>query len=174
MRPEKVELVNAMEAKLKDAKGVCLADFTGMTVERLSDLRVRCRTAGVEFKVIKNTLTRRALAEELRTPMDPYLVGPTAVVLSLTDEVAPARVLADFAKQFQSPRIKAGLVAGRVYNEAAINELATLPPREVLLARLLGGLKSPLQNLHSVLSSPIRSLATALKQVADKAPAAQA
>jgi large subunit ribosomal protein L10 len=172
MRPEKVELVNAMEAKLKDAKGVCLADFTGMTVERMSDLRVRCRKAGVEFKVIKNTLTRRALAEDLRAPMDPYLVGPTAVALSLTDEVAPAKVLADFAREFQSPRIKAGLVAGRVYNEAAIKELATLPGKEVLLGKLLGGLKQPIQKLHTALSSPVRSLATVLKAYADKAPAA--
>lgn len=172
MRPEKVELVNVMGAKLRDAKGVCLADFTGMTVERLSNLRVRCRKAGVEFKVIKNTLTRLALAEELRAPMDPYLVGPTAVALSLTDEVAAARVLAEFAKEFQSPRIKAGLVAGRVYNEAAINELAKLPSKEILLSRMLGGLRSPLQKLHTALSSPIRSLAMALSQVAEKAPAA--
>ena len=172
MRPEKVELVQVMGAKLRDAKGVCLADFTGMTVERLSNLRVRCRKAGVEFKVIKNTLTRLALAEELRVPMDPYLVGPTAVALSLTDEVAAAKVLADFAKEFQSPRIKAGLVAGRVYNEAAINELAKLPSKEILLSRMIGGLKSPVQKLHSALSSPVRNLAMVLSQVAEKAPAA--
>ncbi|HEX7878157.1 MAG TPA: 50S ribosomal protein L10 [Candidatus Eisenbacteria bacterium] len=172
MRPEKVELVNTLEAKLKDAKGVCLADFTGMTVERMSDLRVRCRKAGVEFKVIKNTLTRRALSEDLRAPMDPYLVGPTAVALSLTDEVAPAKVLADFAKEFQSPKIKAGLVAGRVYNEAAVKELASLPGKDVLLGKLLGGLKQPVQKLHSALSSPLRNLATVLKAHAEKLPAA--
>ena len=94
------------------------------------------------------------------------------MALSLTDEVAAAKVLAEFAKEFQSPRIKAGLVAGRVYNEAAINELAKLPGKEILLSRMLGGLRSPLQKLHTALSSPIRSLAMALSQVAEKAPAA--
>jgi large subunit ribosomal protein L10 len=172
MRPEKVELVTTMESKLKDAKGVCVADFTGMTVAALSELRVRCRAAGVEFKVLKNTLARRALAEELRAPMDPYLQGPTALAISQTDEVTPAKVLSDFAKEFQTPRIKAGLVAGKVYNEAAVKELASLPGKEVLLGRMLGGLKSPVQKLHSALSSPLRGLATALKQVAEKAPAA--
>jgi len=172
MRPEKVEIVNAMEAKLKDAKGVCLADFSGMTVASLSELRNRCRANKVEFKVFKNTLTRRALAEELREPFDPYLFGPTALAISMVDEVTPAKVLADFSKEFQAPRIKAGLVGGRVYDEAAIKELAQLPGKDVLLGRLVGGLKSPVQKLHSALSSPLRNLATVLKQVSEKAPAA--
>jgi large subunit ribosomal protein L10 len=159
-----------MEGKLRDAKGVCLADFTGMTVAALSELRRRCRTHKVEFKVVKNTLARRALREDLRTPFDPYLVGPTAVAISMTDEVIPAKVLTDFAKEFSSPRIKAGLVGGRVYGEADVKSLAQLPGKDVLLSKFIGGLKSPVQKLHSALSSPLRHLAVVLKQVAEKAP----
>ena len=174
MRQEKVELVNEMEAKLRDAKGVCVADFTGMTVATLSELRNRCRAQNVEFKVIKNTLARRALREDLRAPFDPYLQGPTAIVISLVDEVAPAKVLTTFAKEFnQQPRIKAGMVTGKVYNEAEVKALASLPGKDVLLGQLIGGLKSPLQKLHSALSSPVRNLAMVLKQVAEK-PAANA
>ena len=169
MRPEKVTFVNEMEAKLRDAKGVAVADFTGMTVATISVLRNRCRAQNIEFKVIKNTLARRALREDLRKPFDEYLQGPTALAISLVDEVAPAKVLATFAKEFNSqPRIKAGLVTGKVYNEAEMKALATLPSKEVLLSQLIGGLKSPVQKLHSALSSPLRNLATVLKQVAEK------
>jgi large subunit ribosomal protein L10 len=174
MRSEKVTLVNEMEAKLRDAKGVAVADFTGMTVATVSELRNRCRAQHIEFKVIKNTLARRALKEELRAPFDAYLQGPTALAISLVDEVAPAKVLTTFAKEFNSqPRIKAGLVAGKIYGEAEMKALATLPGKDVLLSQLIGGLKSPVQKLHSALSSPLRNLASALKQVADK-PAASA
>jgi large subunit ribosomal protein L10 len=172
MQTEKVELVNEMEARLRDARGVCLADYSGMTVARLTELRNRCRARSVEFKVFKNTLTRRALREDLRQPCDPFLVGPTALAISLTDEVAPAKILSDFAREFQSPRIKGGIVGGRVYSEAQIKELAQLPGKDVLLGMLISGLKSPVQKLHSALSSPVRNLAVVLKQVAEKAPGA--
>jgi large subunit ribosomal protein L10 len=172
MRPEKVELVDKWTGKLKDAKGVYVADFSGMTVAAMSELRVRCRKNDIEFKVIKNTLARRALAEELREPMDHLLTGPTALAISLVDEVTPAKVLADFAKEFQLPKIKGGLVGGRIYGAEDVKTLAGLPTKDVLVAQFIGGLKSPVQKLHSALSSPLRQLATALKAVADKAPAA--
>jgi len=169
MRAEKVTLVGEMEEKLRDAKGVLVADFTGMTVATISELRNRCRAQNIEFKVIKNTLARRALREDLRGPFDPYLQGPTALAISMTDEVAPAKVLATFAKEFASqPRIKAALVGGKIYNEADVKALAALPGKEVLLSMLIGGLKSPVQKLHSALSSPLRNLATVLKQVSEK------
>lgn len=172
MRPEKVELVTTMEGKLQNAKGILVADFAGMTVDVLSQLRVKCRAQQIEFKVIKNTLARRAFREDLRAALDPYLQGPTALVISQTDEIAPAKILTDFAKDSKKPRIKAGIVGGKVYGEADVAELAKLPSKETLLGRLVGGLKSPLQNLHSALSSPLRNLAAVLKQVSEKAPAA--
>lgn len=171
MRPEKVELVSTMEGKLQNAKGILVADFSGMTVDVLSQLRVKCRAQQIEFKVMKNTLARRAFREDLRMALDPYLQGPTALVISQSDEIAPAKVLADFAKESKKPRIKAGIVSGQVYGEAHVLELAKLPSKEVLLGRLVGGLKSPIQKLHSALSSPLRNLATVLKQVSEKVPA---
>lgn len=171
MRPEKVELVATMEQKLQNARGILVADFAGMTVHVLSELRVRCRAQQIEFKVIKNTLARRAFREDLRAELDPYLAGPTALVISQNDEIVAAKVLTEFAKDTQKPRIKAGIVGGKVYGEAAMTELAKLPSKEILLGRLVGGLKSPIQNLHSALSSPLRNLATVLKQVSEKVPA---
>lgn len=168
MRPEKVELVNTMEQKLRDAKGVLVADFAGMTVEVLSELRVKCRAQQIEFKVLKNTLARRAFSEDLRVSLDPYLKGPTALVISQDDEVAAAKLIAEFSKDSKKPRIKGGVVAGRVYNEAEMTQLAKMPSKLVLLGQLVGGLKSPVQKLHAALSSPLRNLATVLKQVAEK------
>ena len=98
MRPEKIQLVETMEGKLRDAKGVLVADFAGMTVKVLSELRVKCRAQQIEFKVLKNTLARRAFSEDLRAALDPFLKGPTALVISQADEVAAAKLIAEFGK----------------------------------------------------------------------------
>ena len=168
MRPEKVELVETMEGKLRDAKGILVADFTGMTVDVLSQLRVKCRAQQIEFKVLKNTLARRAFREDLRESLDAYLQGPTALVISQDDEVAAARLIAEFSKDSKRPRIKGGVVGGKVYNEGQMIQLSKMPSKLVLLGQLVGGLKSPVQKLHSALSSPLRNLATVLKQVSEK------
>jgi large subunit ribosomal protein L10 len=166
IRPEKQEKVRELSEMLGSAKGICLADFHGMTVARISELRRRCRKADLRMEVAKNTLLRRAATEVGREAMIPFLKGETAVVTSVDDEVAPARVLFDFLREFKSPRIKGGVIEGRAFDEAGAQMVATLPPREVLLGMLLRALQGTLTSFASVLQAPVRNLANVLDQVA--------
>lgn len=168
VKPEKIEAVERLQTTLSEAKGIYLADFQGMDVAAATELRNRCREAGVEFRVVKNTLARRAFDESVRGELEPHLVGPTAIALSVEDEVVPAKVISDFMKEFERPTFKAGIVAGRVMSREQVSVLAQLPGRDVLLGRVVGGLKAPVQKLHSALSSPLRNLAAVLKQVSEQ------
>lgn len=167
-KPNKAQKVEQLKEKLSTAKGIYFADFQGLNVAQANELRGRCRAAGVTFEVVKNTLARRAVDDSVRDQLDSILTGPTAIATSNDDEITPAKVIADFVKEFEKPRLKAGLVDGRVMNETQVGVLAKLPSREVLLGRFAGGLKSPLSKLHSALSSPMQKLAMALKQVAEQ------
>jgi len=167
-KKDKNQTVDTLRDNLSAAKGVYFADFQGMDVATATRLRVRCREAGVQFQVVKNTLARRALDPAVREALDPVLQGPTAIAISPADEIVPAKVLSEFIKEFEKPALKAGLVDGRVIGKAEVETLAKLPGRDVLLARFAGGLKAPLGRLHTALSSPLTKLATALKQVAEK------
>lgn len=167
-KPNKTQKVEQLKEKLSAAKGIYFADFQGLNVAQANELRGRCRAAGVSFEVVKNTLARRAVDDSVRDALATTLTGPTAIAISNDDEITPAKVIADFVKEFEKPRIKAGLVDGRVMDEAQVGVLAKLPSREVLLGRFAGGLKSPLSKLHAALSSPMQKLAVALKQVAEE------
>lgn len=167
-RADKIEKVEQLKEILAGAKGVYFADFQGMNVAQATQLRNRCREAGVRFQVVKNTLARRAVDGEVREALLPFLTGPTAIATSVEDEVVPAKVIADFVKEFERPSLKAGLVDGRVVGTEQVLVLAKLPGREVLLGRFAGGLKAPMQKLHAALSSPLQKLAVALKQVAEQ------
>src|SRR5215475_1325621 len=96
---EKEQVVQRASESLRDVRGIYLADFTGMTVEKLSLLRRKCRDQKVQFRVIKNTLLKRAFNSHGITALDPYLVGPTGLVFSAESEMSPAKILADFAKE---------------------------------------------------------------------------
>ena len=166
IRTEKQEKVRELTEVLGAAKGICLADFHGMTVERISELRRRCRKANLRMEVAKNTLLRRAATEAGCEAMVPFLKGETAVVTSAEDQIVAARVLIDFIREFKTPRVKGGVIEGRAYDEAGVQMVASLPPREVLLAQLLRALQGSLTNFVSVLQAPLRNLANALDQVA--------
>ena len=167
IRTEKVQKVQELTEVLGKAKGICLADFEGMTVATVSELRRRARKANVRIEVAKNTLLRRAATEAGREAMLPFLKGETAIVTSAEDQIAPARVLIDFQREFKGiPRVKGGVIEGRAYNEAGVQTVAALPPREVLLGQLLRALQGGLTNLVSVLQAPLRELANVLDQVA--------
>ena len=165
---DKVRAVEELKQSFATAKGVYFADFQGMTVAAATNLRNKCRAAGVTFTVVKNTLARRALDPETAKALDPVLKGPTAIAVSDQDEIVPAKILADFLKEFERPSLKAGIVDGKVMGKAQVETLAKLPGREVLLSRFAGGLKSPVSKLHTALSSPMQKLAMALKQVSEK------
>lgn len=156
IREEKVQTVQEIAGKFRESKSAVLTDYRGLTVKQVTELRKLCREAGVDLKVYKNTLARRATAEVGVTGLDEYLTGPTAVAFA-NDEVTAAKILNDFAKKNDKLEIKAGVVDGTVMNEAQIKVLANLPSREGLLSMLL-----------SVLQAPMRGFALAVKAVAEK------
>ena len=164
---EKEALVHEVAERLKGVKGMYLADFTGMTVEKVSTLRAKCRAAGVQYKVIKNTLLKRAMHEHGVTQLDEFFEGPTALAYSTESEVEPARVLIEFAKANEKPLVKAGLIGDRLYSADEVKQLASLPPRDVLLAQVLGTICAPLTNflgaVNALLASPAQ-LAGALEE----------
>jgi len=161
VREEKQQTVNAIATKLRDSKSTVLVDYRGLNVAQVTELRKQLRDSGVEFKVYKNTLARRATQETEMTELDQYLVGPTAIAFSSEDVVAPAKVLAEFAKKNEALEIKAGIVEGKVVDVSEIKALADLPSREGLLSMLL-----------SVLQAPMRNFALATKAVAEQKEAA--
>jgi large subunit ribosomal protein L10 len=154
---EKKRQVEEIAAKLKESAATVIADYRGLNVAQMTELRKQLREAGVEFKVLKNTLVSRAANSVELGELDAVLTGPTAVAFSKEDAVAPAKVLSQFAKENEALKIKGGVVEGRIVDVAQIEALASLPSREGLLSMLL-----------SVLQAPIRNFALAVKAVADK------
>jgi len=167
-RPEKEAVVQEIKEKLQSAKSVILTDYRGLNFEQLTELRKKLREQSVEYKVFKNTLARIAAKELDLNDLEPYLVGPTAMALSFDDPIAPAKTLADFGKQTKLLELKGGIVEGVVVGGDKVKALATMPPREVLLAMFMGGLKSPLYGLAGSLNGIVRGLAVALNQVAQQ------
>lgn len=157
VREDKVVLVDEITQKLRDSKSTIVTDYRGLNVGEVTELRKRLRDAGIEYRVLKNTMTRRATAEVGMSDLDSYLTGPTAIAFSFDDVVAPAKILNDFAKEHKALEIKAGIVEGRVISQDEVLELATLPSRDGLLSMLL-----------SVLQAPMRNLAYAVSQIADQ------
>jgi len=165
---KKKEIVAELEQKLKSSKAAILADYRGITVEDATALRRACRDAGVEYKVVKNTLTQIAAKNSGFSGLNELLTGPTAIAFGLEDPVAPAKVLMDFAKKNKNFEIKGGLIEGKVVGFAGVKTLADLPSREVLLSQLLAGFNAPLTNLCSVLQGPMRKLVYALRAVQEQ------
>jgi len=149
--------VEALAQKLKEAKSIVLADYRGLTVEQDTKLRRALREAGVEYKVIKNTIISFAVKNSDLEGINKYLSGPTAMAISTTDPVAPSKVLAKFAKDNKQLEIKGGMVEGNIIDVAGVEELASTPSKEELLGRLIGSLQSSLYGL-----------AIALNAIADK------
>jgi large subunit ribosomal protein L10 len=151
-RTERQETVESLSALLKDAPHVYVTDFTGMSVLRMTEFRRRLRAAGVTYVVVKNTLAQRALAANGITGLDEHLAGPTGLVLT-TDALAAAKVLGDFAKEFERPTVKAGLVDGKPVPPAHVKRLGEIPPREILLAQIAGSLNGLLYSFVGALEA---------------------
>jgi large subunit ribosomal protein L10 len=153
----KQEAVDVVTSKLRESATTVVADYRGLNVAQVTELRKQLREAGVEFQVLKNTLVRRATAAAELSELDEVLTGPTAIAFSVEDAVAPAKILNDFAKKNEALKVKGGVVEGRVVGADQIKALAELPSREGLLSMLL-----------SVLQAPVRNFALAVKAVAEK------
>ncbi len=134
--------VAEIREKLQAAKSVVLYDYRGLTVAEVTELRNECRKAGVEYVVLKNTLVNLAAKENGIGGLESYLNGPTAVAFGMQDAVSPAKVLTDFVKKVKKTEVKCGLLDGKVLDPAGVEALAAIPPREVLIAKVMGSMMS--------------------------------
>jgi len=163
----KVELKQPVVQEIAElfngAQTAVAVDYRGLTVAEDTELRKKLREAGVTYKVYKNTLVRLAAKDTAFEALGPVLEGPTAIAVSKDDATAPARILADFAKTAKALEIKGGIVEDKYYDAAAMQTIASIPPRDVLLGRLLGSMQSPVANFARV-----------IKQIAEKDGAAEA
>ncbi|MGI6552702.1 MAG: 50S ribosomal protein L10 [Clostridia bacterium] len=164
-RERKQQIVNEIKEKLDNSSAVIVTDYRGLNVSQMTKLRAELRNAGIEYKVLKNTLTSLAARELDLADLDNYLSGPTAIAFSREDPVAPAKVLTKFAKEHKALEIKGGLLDGKIIDANSIKALADLPGREELLAQVLRGFQSPLSQLVNVLNGPIRNLVYVLEAV---------
>ena len=157
----KVELkqpvVQEISKAIEGAQSVVLVDHRGLTVQQDTELRKQLREAGVTYKVYKNTMMNFAFKGTDCEGLSDLLNGPSAIAVSKDDATAPARILCEFAKKAPKLEVKGGVVEGKVVDVAAINEVAQIPSREVLLGRLFGSFQSP-----------IASFARVVKQIAEK------
>lgn len=164
-REEKQLVVKELAEKLKLAKGTVLTDYRGLNVEKVTDLRNKLRAANIEYRVVKNTLLRIAAEDAGIKGLEGYLEGPTALAMS-ADPVAPAKVLADWIKANKMLELKGGILEGKVISAQGVTGLADLPPREVLLAMVVGTMNAPIIGLVNVLQGPLRKLVYAVDAVA--------
>lgn len=168
----KYEIVKNLKDRLSGANAIVLVDYKGINIEEVNQLRNRFRSSKVDYLVQKNTLIKIALNELGITELDPYLVGPTAVAICLNDEVAPARVMTTFVKEIMEdkkfPTFKAGYVAGHLFSQDQLRNLASLPSRDELIAKVVGTAQAPISNLLGVTQGIIRKFVYAVDAIAKK------
>ncbi|ODJ56902.1 50S ribosomal protein L10 [Brochothrix thermosphacta] len=138
--------VSEIQTKLENSVSTIVVDYRGLTVEQVTELRKQLREAGVELKVLKNGLVRRAATAANYEGLNEVLTGPNAIAFSNDDVVAPAKILYDFAKVNEALEIKAGVIEGNVVSAEEINTIASLPSREGLLSMLVSVLQAPMRN----------------------------
>ncbi|MDN4606542.1 50S ribosomal protein L10 [Sporosarcina highlanderae] len=153
----KQAVVEEISGKLKSAVSVVVVDYRGLNVSQVTELRKQLRDAGIDFKVYKNSMSRRAAESAGLEGLNEHLTGPNAIAFSTEDVVAPAKILNDFAKKNDKLEIKAGVIEGQIASVEEVKALAELPSREGLLSMLL-----------SVLQAPMRNFALATKAVAEQ------
>ncbi len=167
--PKKEENVARLAELISSSKAVVLGDYRGLTMKDFNVLRAKMRPENVVFTVVKNTLLRRAAEGTSLADIVQGLEGPTAVAFGTEDSIAPARLLADYIREARSPMtIKSGVVEGVAYDAAQVAALAKLPPRDVLIAQVVGGLQAPIAGLAGTLQTMLGSLVWTLQGVADQ------
>jgi large subunit ribosomal protein L10 len=154
----KASTIDEITDQLTRATLTIVTDYRGLTVTDLEGLRTSLRSHNAEFRVSKNTLTTIAAERAGIAGMDELLAGPTALVIAYDDPVQPSKVVTDFVRTSRIMTVRGGIMAQRVVSAPDINAMATLPPREELLGKLVGLLASPMARTVGVLNGPIRSL----------------
>ncbi len=169
-KQEKAEIIQSVVAQVERAGGLFFADFTGMSVVESEKLRREFRKAGVEYTVVKNTLIQKAL-EQIGgyDGVFEHLAGPTGVVFATpADPTVPAKVIRDFAKVGAKPRLKAAMIEQELFPGTALEQIASMPNREQMLASIMGSLQAPASNLVGVVTAVMRNLAYVVRAVAEK------
>jgi len=172
-RPEKVAVVDEIRTKLRDSDAAILTEYRGLTVTELASLRTALRPADTEYKVFKNTLARRAADEAGLTELAALLTGPTAIAFVRGDAVSAAKAIREFGRNAPALVVKGGLLGTRILTPADVEALASVEPREVLLARLAGGFQAPLVKAAGLFQAFTRNFAYGLKAYVDQRAAAE-
>ena len=157
---QKKVIVAQIKEKFESAHSAVFVDYRGLTVAEVTELRNECRKAGVEYVVLKNTMIELAAKE-----LDSYLKGPTAVAFGHKDPASPAKILSDFIKKTKKMELKCAVIDKQTLDAAGAQALADLPPKEVLIAKMMGSLNAPITNFVGVLSATLRSLVYAIEAV---------
>jgi len=158
-KDSKKEILQDLITKLKESKGVVLTDYKGMNVFQISRLRNELKEKRVEFKIVKNTLMEKASEELNVEELTKDLIGCTAIAFCSDDGVAPARLLKEYFKKNKIDlKVKSGLIDGRVFSPEKIMEIASLPSKDVLIAQMINGVKSPLYSLVFILQGPLEAV----------------
>jgi large subunit ribosomal protein L10 len=166
---EKVAVVEDLAERLMRAESVVLTEFRELTVAQTTSMRQALRPRGLELKVVKNTLFRLAAEKAGVVGLEPYLSGTTAVIFGYQDPVEAPKAASEFARTYQKElRVKAGVLGKAVIEAQAVRDLAELPSREVLLARVAGSFQAPLQEMAMLLQAPLRNLAYGLQALATR------
>jgi len=152
-KTERQTKVEALTERLGGSPDIYVTDFSGLSVGKITELRRRLRAAGAQYVVVKNTLAQRALAANQVGALDDHLAGPTGLVLAGADPLAAAKVLSDFAKEHQKPKVRVGLVDGRAVDPAYVKRLGELPSREALLGQFAGCLNGILYQMVGALEA---------------------
>jgi len=167
---KKKEVVAELTDLFGQAKGIYLADFTGLNVEQANELRSMFHKEEVIYRVVKNTLIQNACENADLKDLNKHLVGPTALAISITDPVAPVRVISDFNKDQtqKTPVIKAGMVESVYVGTDEIERIKSIPPRDVLLSQIISCVQAPVADFVGVLNEIVRSFVGVLQAVIDK------
>ena len=152
-KQQKQVIIDEIKAKLETAQSAVVIDYMGITVEQADAMRKKLREANVDYTVYKNTLMKRAIEGTAYAPLADVLDGPSAIAISAEDATAPARVLNEIIKDFKKMEFKAGVVEGEFYDKAGIEQIAEIPSREVLIAKFMGSIQSPVSKFVRTLQA---------------------
>lgn len=163
-REKKIQVMDQLQEIFSTCSVGILADYRGLSAPEMTELRRRLRELGIEYKVIKNTLARFAAERAGRNELISFFNGPTSIAFSYSDIIGPAKALAEYIRDSkEAMRIKGGFLGDRLLTAKDVIVLATLPPREVLLAKIVGGMQSPIVILLSRLTTPMRGFVNVLQ-----------
>ena len=165
---KKKQVVDALKEKIDSAKVMIISDYRGIPVKDMTDLRRKLFAEKSEFKVVKNTLLKRALKAAGYDQLNEHLAGPTGVLLGYEDPVVPLKVLVKFIDEIEKGQIKTGVVEKTVLDPKGITQMSKLPSREELIAKVVSGFQAPIYGLVNCLQGAIRKLVYALKAIEDK------